>query len=165
MPGRGPRNIDYSKRKPRLGDFHLVWFDIRQLRQPLSIFPGKIPMRQQRIKGVQKWKPCIGERILAIWGTVGPRTKNMIDINHIFGTRPHCAPKGQNTFTDTGVTFLAPLALAWRLADALDLSRKNRPRLPEADWLQNRPSGNRPDWIPLTTRYYLVISPKVTSTS
>ena len=67
----------------------------------------------------------MGEHILAIWGTVGPCTKNMIDISHIFGTRPHCAPKGQNTYTDTGVTFSAPLALARRLADALDLSRKN----------------------------------------
>ena len=54
-----PRNIDYKKRKPRLGDFHLVRFDVRQLRQPRSIFPGKIPKRQQRIKG-SKMKAMYG---------------------------------------------------------------------------------------------------------
>ena len=45
------RNIDYNKRKPRLGNFHLVRFDIRQLRQPRSIFPGKVQKRGR--KGVQ----------------------------------------------------------------------------------------------------------------
>ena len=42
------RNINYNKRKPRLGDFHLVRFVIRQLRQPRPIFPGKVQKRGRR---------------------------------------------------------------------------------------------------------------------
>ena len=44
-----PRNINYNKRKPSLGDFHLVRFDIRQLRQLRSIFPGKV---QSDVSGI-----------------------------------------------------------------------------------------------------------------
>ena len=46
-----PRNINYNKRKPCLGDFHLVCFLTTQLRQPRPIFPGKVQKRGR--KGVQ----------------------------------------------------------------------------------------------------------------
>lgn len=42
-------------------------------------FCGKGSKASGTDQGGPKWKPCISEHILAIWGTVGPRTKNMID--------------------------------------------------------------------------------------
>ena len=119
-----------------LRDFHLVRFVIRQLRQLRSIFPGKV---QSVSKGVEN------ER--RYFGLLGPNG-DLYQEDELYN---YCSASN-SAYCETSyvivalrITILAP----WfgPLAHALDLSRKNQPKLADykTDQVEIVPMGS--PWV------------------